>query len=86
MSTRELIDAALAAKADFDNAQSAMSQAATALQTAQAALVSCNQALHDDLAANGPFADVDTSATPITVTLYTAEDPDTWNATPIRAA
>ena len=86
MTTRELIEAALQAQTDYDTAASNMAAATTALQNAKVALADANQAVHDDLAANGPAVIVDESVDPITVTLYTAAEPDTFTATPIRVA
>jgi hypothetical protein len=86
MSTHDLIQAALDAQTAFDAAQATMKSASQALQQAQANLTAANQALHDDLAANGPAAIVDETTTPATVTMYTAVDPDSWQATEIRVA
>jgi hypothetical protein len=86
MSTSDLIDAALTAKANFTSATTAANTAAAALQTAAQALTAANQALHDDLSTNGPAVVVDETTTPPTVTLYTAADPDSYSATEIRVA
>lgn len=83
-STQALIDAALAAKTAFDTAKASMQQATSTLQQAQATLVQAEQDLHDDLAANGPYATVDETTTPPVVTVYSAVDPDTYQATVIR--
>jgi hypothetical protein len=86
MTSKELIDAALAAKTAFDQAQAAMQQAGADLQAAQDNLTAANQALHDDLSANGPCVVVDTTTTPATCIMYSALDPDTYLATEIRVA
>ena len=85
-STYDLIEAALQAQADFDTASQNLQAASSALQTAQANLTAANQALHDDLATNGPAVIVDSSMSPPTVTLYTAVDPDSWVSKEIRVA
>jgi hypothetical protein len=86
MDTSDLIAAALAAKSQFESASADMGTAAAVLRSAADTLAAANQALHDDLAANGPAAEIDEFATPIKITLYTAVDPDTYAATPIRVA
>jgi hypothetical protein len=85
MMTKDLIDAALQARDDLANAQTGMSGAGATLQAAQAAKATADQALHDDLSSNGPFADIDETSTPMSVTLYTSQDPDSWNSTPVRS-
>lgn len=84
--TRDLIEVALQAQTAFDAARQQASQAAGQLQQAQANLTAANQALHDDLAQNGPAVVVDDTVTPPEVTLYAAVDPDSWSATTIRVA
>lgn len=79
LTTDDLINAAIQAKADLD-------AAVGNLKTAQAAWDTARIALHDDLAANGPALHVDGSTTPPTYTIYTAVDPDGFSATPIRSA
>jgi hypothetical protein len=69
MTTKDLIDAALAAQTASD-----------------VDIAAANQALHDDLAANGPAVIVDETTTPLTVTMYSAVDPDTWTSAEIRVA
>jgi hypothetical protein len=86
MTTFELILAAEKAKSDDDEASVNLGLAQAAKQRTAAALVAANQALHDDLAANGPACVVDASVTPPRVTMYTAADPDTYEATEIRVA
>jgi hypothetical protein len=86
MDTGELIDAALEAKAAFDAATTNANVSIANLQQAAQALTAANQALHDDLSANGPAVRLDNSATPPAVTLYTPVDPDTYAATPVRVA
>ena len=86
MTTQELISAALAARDEFESASLALEAATARLQTAKDNLTAANLQLHDDLAANGPACVVDTSTQPATVTMYSASDPDTWIATPIRVA
>jgi len=86
LSTNELIQQALAAQEEFQAASDNMAQATGRLQAARDALVLANQRLHDDLAANGPAVVVDSSTTPATVTMYSAVDPDSWLARPIRVA
>jgi hypothetical protein len=85
MSTTELIDAAIEAKANFDAATGNANTAAAALRDAITTLTDANQAVHDDLSANGPYARLDPSVSPTGVTLYTPVDPDTFAATPIRS-
>src|SRR5262249_60062587 len=95
--TKDLIDAALQAQTAFDaasdrarqvaaQAQAAIQQAQADLQAAQANLAAANLALHDELAQNGPACVIDDSVTPPVVTLYTAQDPDSWSAMEIRVA
>ena len=84
--TKDLIDAALQARSDYDSAVGGAGSAMASVKAAKDVLDAANQALHDDLKANGAYADVDVEAVPITVVLYTAQDPDSWNATPVRAA
>jgi hypothetical protein len=84
--TQALIDAALAAKDAFQNATDNANTAAQTLRDAAASVTQANQMLHDDLAANGAYASVDTTVTPPTVVLYAAVDPDTYSATPIRTS
>jgi hypothetical protein len=86
MTTKDLIDAANQAQAALDAAKSAVQSAAAQLQQAQANFDAASQALHDDLAANGPAAVVDDTVSPPTVTVYTALDPDSYQATVIRTA
>jgi hypothetical protein len=86
MDTSALIDAADAAKAAFDEATTSANIAVTTLQQAAATMQAANQALHDDLAANGPAVRINDTVSPPTVTLYTAVDPDDFAATPIREA
>jgi len=86
MNTYDLIMAALEAKSAYDQAVGAAQAAAAALSQAQSVLAAANQALHDDLAANGPAVIVDETSTPPAVTLYAAVDPDTYSATPLRVA
>ena len=84
MDTYDLIQAALTAKDAYDAATGIASTAATALQNAAATLTAANQALHDDLAQNGPALLRDTDPSATEATLYAALDPDTYSATPIR--
>lgn len=86
MNTYDLIQAALTAQSDFDAARAAASSAAANLQKAQTALDAANQALHDDLAANGPAVLIDDTTDPATITLYTAQEPNSWNSNVIRVA
>ncbi len=86
MTTYELIQAAEKAKADDEEASQNLGVAQAAKGRTAAALAAANQALHDDLAANGPACVVDDSTTPPTVTVYTAADPDTYEATELRVA
>lgn len=85
-STSELILAAQQALQEFNDATTNMTAAGNRLEAARNTLVAANQALHDDLAANGPAVLVDSSTTPPTVVMYVANDPDTYTATPIRVA
>jgi hypothetical protein len=86
MTTSELIDAALAAQADYEDARKGSAAAAARLQVAQQTLTAANQALHDDLEANGPCVTVDDTQDPPLVTMYEAVSPDSWSATVIRIA
>ena len=90
MTTRELIAEALQAKSDFDFATSSLSTAVQAVQNAQDALAAANKALHDDLlpapAGNGPALVFDDTIDPPTAVVYSAADPDTYTATPVRVA
>ena len=84
--TKQLIDAALAAKSTYDQASATMSSSTAALNQAKTDLEAANQALHDDLADNGARCVIDTTTTPPTVTVYTAADPDSYTATPVPVA
>jgi hypothetical protein len=86
MNTRALIDAVLAAQAQLADAESAFASATAALDAARTALANASLALHDDLVANGAVLYVDESTTPPSYTIYSAAEPDTFTATPIRAA
>jgi hypothetical protein len=86
MTTAQLIDAALAAQADYDAAKQGAATAQARLAAAQQMLSQANQALHDDLDANGPAVTIDDSSSPPVVTVYQAVDPDTYSATEIRVA
>ena len=86
MSTLQLIQAAEAAQAAFDQASQQFQAAAQQVQQAQQVLSDANQAVYDDLSANGACVVVDDSTSPSTVTMYTAADPNTFTATPIRVA
>jgi outer membrane protein TolC len=86
MSTSDLIDAALQAQADFDDARTRSAAAAAQLKAAEQALTLANQALHDDLAANGPCVTIDDTQTPPVITLYEAVDPSSWESTVLRVA
>jgi hypothetical protein len=85
MNTGELIDAALAAQADYNDAKLGSAAASARLQQAQQTLTDANQALHDDLEQNGPAVTISDDTPPV-VTLYEAADPDTYSATVIRIA
>lgn len=84
--TADLIDAAENALQAYDIAAANLQTATTALSNAKATLQIANQNLHDDLVANGPYAWIDTTTTPASVTIYAAADPDTYSATPIRTS
>lgn len=86
MNTIDLIHAALQAKETFDRATTDAQAAAQALRDAALALQQANQTLHDDLDANGPCVVIDDTASPPTVLLYTAADPDSYAVTEIRVA
>jgi len=86
MSTLDLINVALDAKEAYDTAYAAVGQAAAQVQTCLQALQTANQNLHDDLASGGACCVIDDTTTPPTVTVYTAADPDSYTATPIRVA
>jgi hypothetical protein len=86
MSTKDLIQAAEDAQAAFDDASAQFGAAAQQVQQAQTILTAANQAVHDDLAENGACVIVDDTTSPVTVTMYTANDPDSFTATPIRVA
>jgi hypothetical protein len=86
MSTEELIDDALAALDSYNEAMGNASSAAQALSSAKEFLDAANQALHDDLVANQAYARVDTTVTPVSVVIYTAAEPNTYTATPIRTS
>jgi hypothetical protein len=84
--TKTLIDSALAARANLDAAIADSARANLAKQAAEQALQVADQALHDDLTANGPALTVDTSVTPPVAVVYTAVEPDTWKSEEIRIA
>ena len=86
LTTKDLIDAAEQAQTALDAAQQAVQSAAAQLQTAQANYAAAAQALHDDLSAKGPAVVVDETTTPATVTVYTAQDPSSYQKTVIRTA
>jgi hypothetical protein len=84
--TAQLIDAALQAQSDYDQAVADLALATAKKQAAAKVLSDANQALHDDLAANGPAAVYDDTQTPPVITVYQAVDPDSYSATEIRIA
>ena len=86
MNTQAWIDAALEAQTDYDDAVRGSATATVKLQQARQTLTLANQALHDDLAANGPAYTLDETVTPPVLTVYQAVDPDTYSATVIRPA
>jgi hypothetical protein len=97
MKTIDLINAALAAKTAFEDAeakltqvtqqaQAAIAQAKADRESALQALDDANQALHDDLKANGPCAVFDPATNPAAIDLYSFLDPDTYQVTEIRMA
>lgn len=85
MTTRELIDAATAAKSADAAADAALAAAAEAKGNSAAADAAAAKALHDDLVANGPAA-VISADTPPVVTVYVASEPDSYTAGPVRVA
>jgi hypothetical protein len=86
MSTRELIEAALAAQEAFDTATATLAGASAAVAQAKSELTAANLAVHNDLTASGACAIIDETTDPPTVTMYTAAEPDSFTATPIRVA
>jgi hypothetical protein len=84
MDTEALVEAVNTAQDAFDTAFANTKATTDALRTANDTLVAAKQALHDDLAQNGMYGHLDTSVSPPTLTLYTAADPDSFTATPIR--
>jgi len=84
--TKQLIDAALAAKSTYDQASATMSSSTAALNQAKTDLEAANQALHDDLAANGARCVIDTTTIPPTVTIYMAIDPDCYTTMQVPVA
>jgi hypothetical protein len=86
VSTRDLIEAALAARAAYDQAVAATGQTSQSTQDAFTALKAASQAVHDDLAATGPCCIIDDESDPPMVTMYNALKPDSFLVTPIRVA
>jgi hypothetical protein len=86
MTTYELIQAAELALLADQQATDALEAAKLGKQQTGAALMAANQALHDDLQANGPACVVDDSSDPPTVWLYSAAEPSTWQKNEIRVA
>jgi hypothetical protein len=84
--TRELIEAALAAQEAFDTATATLAGATAAVAQAKTELTAANLSVHNDLVAGGPCCIIDESTDPPTVTMYTAAEPDSFTATPIRVA
>jgi hypothetical protein len=86
MTSKDLIQAAELAQTAFDDATTQFGAAAQQVQEAQATLTDAQQAVYDDLTANGACVLVDETTTPVTVTLYTAADPNTYTSKEIRVA
>jgi hypothetical protein len=86
MATKDLIEAAKQAKADWEAAKQAASTAAQRLRDCETALAEAELALHDDLEANGPAVVIDDETDPVTVYVYSAADPDTYSVKEIRVA
>jgi hypothetical protein len=86
MTTYELIQAAEAAILDDQQAVQQLQAATVERERTQAALLAANQALYDDLSANGPACVVDDSSDPPTVWLYSAAEPAAWQKNEIRVA
>lgn len=85
MTTKELIDAALASTKAKAETETALAAATTAEAHAATDLAASNKAVHDDLAANGQALYL-TADTPPAYQVATSVDPDTFALTPIRIA
>lgn len=85
MTTKELIDAAVAAKTDAANAEVFAAAANAASLDAAHKRIDADQALHDDLAASGPAVTVSADIPPVVV-LYRAADPDGYAVETVRVA
>ena len=86
MSIKTLIDIAANLQNAYDSAIAVIGYMAVIAKQIKTAIQTVNQAIHDDLVANGPCCIVDNSTSPPTATIYTPVDPDSFAATPVRVA
>jgi hypothetical protein len=86
LTTKQLIDIAHRAQAALDKALMVANKVAEVIQSLKNDVQNANQNVHDDLAANGPCIVVDNTTSPPTALMYTAVDPDSFTATPVRVA
>lgn len=85
MTTKELIDAANAAKTADATAAEQLAAAQAAKDASASASTAADKALHDDLSANGPAVTVSADTPPVVV-IYKAADPDSFTSETVRVA
>lgn len=85
MATKDLIDAALAKKTAKDTTAAAVVTATSNDTQAGTDLTAADQAVHDDLTANGQALYVSTDSPPV-YSVATAVDPGSFALTTIRVA
>ena len=85
MTTGQLIDAVNRAQAAYARGLHALQGVAQMVDDLRQAVATASQALHDDLAANGPACLVDEPSAPA-VQVDTAQDPDGFAVTSVRTA